>query len=344
MSRLLAAVALFCAAVLGAWLPPSAASARPKPVAPPAAAPAPAATPAQAPLDIASRCYGAGDMRCVLQTLAGVEPAPADAAETFRLLAMAAARMDQPEQTKAAMRRWLAAVPDLRLDRASVPPSLWSAYVAVRLEAAGGAMELRPQGGRDVVPLPPAATAVDLPWIPAPPRSDRDAGAAPSLAVALIGGLGSSALDTAAGAELEAGLCIASRCSTAITLVARGMRLTGDVASIGILAGFGLGVTVRPLDSLPWLEAQLDLGGALLDIAAPLDLAGNVVVESPAMPAKGGRGMIGVAVRARIDLSDRIGLRVGVREVVGVGADDTAHWLGLTLGFVFQPGGPERRK
>ncbi len=283
-------------------------------------------------------------MRCVLQTLTGVEPTAQDAAEVYRLLAMAAARMDQPEQTRAAMRNWLAAAPELRLERASVPPALWSAYVAVRLEAAGSAMELRPQGGRDVVPLPPPATAVDLPVIPAPPRSDRDQGAAATMAVGLVGGLGSSALDVAAGAELEAGLCIASGCSTAITLVARGLRLSGDVASIGLLAGFGLGVTVRPIASLPWLEAQLDLGGALLDIAAPLDPAGNVVIESTTMPAKGGRGMIGAAIRARFDLSDVVGLRVGVRDVVGVGADDTAHWLGLTLGFVFQPGGPERRK
>ena len=342
MSRTLAAVALFCATSLVLIAAATPSFARPKAAAP--AAPAEPDAAAASPLDVASRCYGAGDMRCVLRTLSGVEPAPADAAETFRLLAMAAARMDQLDQTRAAMRRWLAVVPDLRLDRGSVPPSLWSAYVAARLEAAGGAMELRPQGGRDAVPLPPAATAIDLPLIPAPPRSDRDSGAAATLAVGLLGGLGTSALDVAAGTELEAGLCVAARCRTALTLVARGVRLTGDGVSIGLLAGFGLGVTVRPVSSLQWLEAQLDVGGAVLDVAAPLDEAGNVVVESNTMPAAGGRGMVSAAIRVRFDLNESIGLRVGVRDVVAIGANDTAHWLGLTLGFVFQPGGPERRK
>ena len=125
----------------------------------------------------ASICYGRGDMVCVIEALHNT-PAPTDTAhgsEHWRLLAMAAARMDRGDIAREAFAAWIGLAPTAhKLDKSSVRPNVYRAYAAAWLKQHREQLDLKPRRLPQPAPLPAPVTVGDLPrWQP-PPLSKRD--------------------------------------------------------------------------------------------------------------------------------------------------------------------------
>ena len=122
-------------------------------------------------LTAAARCYAAGDMACVIQRL---ENAPGDAAERWRMLAFAAARMDRAGLSRRAFAAWIGLDVGHRLDRQSTAPGIWRHYAAALLQVHGDQLDLEPRLEPPAVLPPAAVTGLELPHFAPPPRSARD--------------------------------------------------------------------------------------------------------------------------------------------------------------------------
>lgn len=131
------------------------------------------------PLVAAQRCYGAGDLGCVLRVLtpdaAVPDSAPLpDRVERWRLLAFAAARLDKHDVAQRAFGQWLSLEPAAHLDRATTPPVVWNDYAAAWLLVHGGELGLQPVVADHPQLAPPVLTPRDWPKFAPPPRSGRD--------------------------------------------------------------------------------------------------------------------------------------------------------------------------
>ena len=285
-------------------------------------------------------------MLCVLQRLHGTDPPPADAAEHFRLLAFAAARLDRQPEVKDAVARWAAAVPGLRLQRDAVPPVIWRAWLDVRLHHARSSLDLQPRAGSDAVALPSPFTASHLAHLPPPSRSDRDDSGDARFGIDLVAASASGGFGEVFGAEVDLGLCLGRaeggderRCWLGVGLLGRGLFLTGDTSASGVLAAFAVQATLRPLAGLPNLEASLDLGGGMLQLSTALpDLAAGETSSAAGTVPVGGAAFRYVSAPA-----GAVSLRLGARVVVVAGDPHTFGYAGLTVGVAFTPL-PRRRK
>lgn len=135
------------------------------------------AKPKTAPLRAAALCYGQGNMHCVMATLqaAKLPDKPSDAAEHWRLLAMAAARMDQHTLSRNAFAQWIELDPKRhRLAKSSASPAVYKNYASAWLQVHQDKLDLRPRTLPRPAPLPAAVTQGDLPRFAPPPRSKRD--------------------------------------------------------------------------------------------------------------------------------------------------------------------------
>lgn len=283
--------------------------------------------PAEAPLARAARCYGAGDLLCVIATLQGAEPAAAEAAEHYRLLAFALARLDRPAEARAAMERWQQAAPQARLERSQVPPSVWSAWYAAKLATVLPHLDGRVRAGADAVPLPERATASVLPHFAPPPRSDRDRASDVVIDFEGLVGAGPMSVPWAGGVAVELTLCGGSRCAVRAGVRGRGLVLGGPDLTEGVAASLGAVVVWRPSAAAPWLELAADAGGGTLTVSGARD----------DLPASGGQGAVGAVVRGRwqVGAVARVGAGVGASAMIG--ADGVQAWAGLQLGVSLQP-------
>lgn len=137
------------------------------------ASPVFAKAPPPPPVDVlgqAQACYGAGDLACVLRLLTDAPLEPAKQSEQFRLLAFAAARLDQHEVARKHFAAWVKASPQNKLERATTPPAIFADYTAALLASQTGALDWTPQVDNHAL-LPPApVTPTDLPRFAPPPR------------------------------------------------------------------------------------------------------------------------------------------------------------------------------
>lgn len=131
----------------------------------------------ETPLARAGVCYGQGNMSCVIDTLdaAAVPAEPKNAAEHWRMLALAAARMDRHDVAKRAFVAWIRLDPQRhRLDRTVTRPATYRSYAAAWLVVNEARLDLTPKSQPTPAPLPGPVTAGDLPRFSPPPRSKRD--------------------------------------------------------------------------------------------------------------------------------------------------------------------------
>lgn len=146
------------------------------------AAPAlPSAAPpvAQSPVVQAQNCYAQGDFACVVRLLDPAAPglqalSPAEQGERWRLLAMAASRLDQRATARQAFAQWIRLASANRLDRATTPPAVYADYAAALLEVVGSEIERTPQLDHRAKLAVPAPGPADWPKFSPPPRSPRD--------------------------------------------------------------------------------------------------------------------------------------------------------------------------
>lgn len=128
------------------------------------------------PVDKAAMCYGRGDMPCVLKLLRGAQPQAAQAAEHWRMLAMAAARLDQHRVARDAFGRWIQLDPrGHRLEKSTSAPVIYRDWAAAWLHVHRASLDMSPRRPPPPAPLPTAVTVGELPRFVPPPRSQRDA-------------------------------------------------------------------------------------------------------------------------------------------------------------------------
>ncbi len=126
--------------------------------------------PARDALAEAQACYGAGDLACVLRVLADASLPPPHDAERLRLMAFAAARLDQHEAARQHFAAWLKLAATNRLERATTPPNVYQDYTAALLAAQTDALDWTPQVENTVVLAPLGVTPTDLPRFAPPAR------------------------------------------------------------------------------------------------------------------------------------------------------------------------------
>ncbi len=119
-------------------------------------------------------CYGAGDLACVLRVLGAAAVAPDQESEKFRLLAFAAARLDQHDAARQHFAAWVKTSPKNRLERATTPPGIFQDYSAALLAAQTDALDWTPQVQNQPVLPPVAVTPSDLPRFAPPQRQSSD--------------------------------------------------------------------------------------------------------------------------------------------------------------------------
>ncbi len=122
----------------------------------------------------AQQCYATGDLACVLRVLSGAAVAPGQESEQFRLLAFAAARLDQHDAARQHFAAWLNLSPHNRLERATTPPNVYQDYTAALLAAQTDALDWTPQVENHAVLAPLGVTPTDLPRFAPPPRVHSD--------------------------------------------------------------------------------------------------------------------------------------------------------------------------
>lgn len=152
----------------------SAGMAKAAPAAATAAVPVPQSVVVQA-----QNCYGQGDFACVVRLLDPAAPglealSVAEQGERWRLLAMAASRLDQRSAARQAFSRWIRLANSNRLDKASVPPMVYADYAAALLEELGAEIDRTPQLDYRAKLVVPAPAPADWPRFAPPPRSPRD--------------------------------------------------------------------------------------------------------------------------------------------------------------------------
>jgi hypothetical protein len=278
------------------------------------------------PLARATQCYASGMLGCVVDVLGSAEPTPDEAAEHLRLLAFAYARLDRFAEARAVFARWIALSPSHRVEQSAVPPAVFNAYSAARLDALRDKLDLQPKVGAAAVPLPASATAGDLLRVPAPPRSARDDGRDVLVAFDAFFAYGLAGAPPFFGGGVELALC-GDGCGRSIGLYARGGPLVGplapeDVGGGGMLASVGLHGGWRPLSAAS-LELALDLGGGF---------GGRDGAVS------GGYAVIAAAIRYAPLPEGPVGWRIGLQPQLALGGEASRMMVGLTIGLVLRPG------
>ncbi|MBM4346019.1 MAG: hypothetical protein FJ100_21810 [Deltaproteobacteria bacterium] len=141
-----------------------------------AAPPSPALGPD--PVQKAQACYATGDLGCVI-ALDAPGALPDDAPqqrqiERWRLVGFAAARLDRPDQARAAFAHLLRLAPTFHLDRDATPPVVWRAFAAAWLQVHGAGLDLQPAVHAHPHLPTPTSRPGDWPRFAPPPRSGRD--------------------------------------------------------------------------------------------------------------------------------------------------------------------------
>jgi hypothetical protein len=270
----------------------------------------------------AQACYGAGDLACVLRVLGDAAVTPAQESEKFRLLAFAAARLDQHEAARKHFAAWVQLAPTNRLERATTPPGIFQDYCAALLAAQSDALEWAPQVENQPVLPAVAVTPSDLPRFAPPGRIASDLPQRITYLLGLHGSLPTvndwgppqAHLGLALGIELE---------------LAHGLRA-------GILAGgwqrpdksvfrwnpytlFRAGIGTR------WGDHGLDL---LLGAGVALDTGDDSVV-----------GALAPALRYHWRPADRsVGFFSEIASQTLFGSKTTTEVIGITLGVLLRPG------
>lgn len=306
------------AAVCVAWLFLSA----PVLAAPAPAAPAPAAPPSA--LVTAQTCYASGDLGCVVRALEHAVVPESDAAERWRLLALAASRLDRHDLARAAFAAWIRLDPKHRLERDSTPPGVWLDYTAALLEVRGAELDRTPKLGVDTKVPPPRPTSADLPRAALPAHSGRDkardfrflAGVSASAAL----GQELPAPIDSVGGQLGIELQLSERWWVGPHLSGVRFALDGEpttAALVQLQAAMGIGPAAAPWVSLT--------AGAGAQVGAGNDKLGTAALHVGLRYASQAKGVVGLAV----ELADEV--------VVGGSAYPSLHILTLRLGALIRP-------
>ena len=279
--------------------------------------------PVQNALAEAQACYGAGDLACVLRVLADVQLAPEQAAERWRLMAFASARLDQHEAARQHFAAWLALSATNRLERATTPPNIYQDYTAALLASQSDALDWTPQVENHAVLAPLAVTPTDLPRFAPPPREHSDI----AQRVSYLLGLHASLPTTNDWGPIWAHLGIA-------------MGLEVDLP-YGLRAGALVGGWQRPDHTTDrWNPYALFRGGigkrwgdhglaALLGAGVAFDTGDDSVV-----------GAFAPALRYDWQPAQRpVGLYTELASQTLFGSKTTTEVIGLTIGVILRPAG-----
>jgi len=273
------------------------------------------------PLSAAQICYGAGDLACVLRVLASATVAPGQESEKFRLLAFAAARLDQHDAARQHFAAWLKASPHNRLERATTPPAVYQDYTAALLAAQTDALDWTPQVENRAVLAPLAVTPTDLPRFAPPPRQ---AGDLPQRMSYLLGVHGSLATKNDWGPPW------------AHLGIAMGLEL--DLA-YGLRVGLLLGGWQRPDNGgfrwNPYSLVRAGIGHRWGDHGLDLLIGGGVALDT------GDDSVIGAlapALRYHWRPADRMaGFYAELASQTLFGSKTTTEVIGVTLGVLLRP-------
>ncbi len=286
------------------------------------AAPALAAKPAvRDVLADAQACYGQGDLACVLRILTEAAVTPAQESEKFRLLAFAAARLDQHDAARQHFAAWLKLSPHNRLERATTPPTVYQDYTAALLAAQTDALDWTPQVENHAVLAPLGVTPTDLPRFGPPSRLQSDLPQRMSYLLGLHGSLPTTKdwgppwahLGMAVGIELE--LPYALRAGV---LMGGWQRPDNGGFRWNPYMLFRAGIGTR------WGDHGLDL---LLGGGVALDTGDDSVV-----------GALAPALRYHWRPAERVvGFYTEVASQTLFGSSTTAEVVGLTIGILLRP-------
>ena len=281
-----------------------------------------AKAPPRSALAEAQACYGAGDLACVLRVLTGGAVTPAEEAEKCRMLAFAAARLDQHEAARGHFAAWLKLSPQNRLERATTPPNVYQDYTAALLAVQTDALDWTPQVENHAELAPLAVTPTDLPGFAPPPRMPSEIAKRMTYLVGLHGSLPLTAdwgppwahLGLAMGLELE--LPYALR----VGLLFGGWQRPDNGAyrwNPYAMTRFGIGTH--------WGDHGLDL---LLGAGVALDTGDDSV-----------DGALAPALRYHWSPAERaVGFYTELASQTLFGSKNTAEVLGITLGVLLRSG------
>ena len=278
---------------------------------------------AASPLKAARACAARADSACVVGLLEPATPTATEAPEHWLALAFAMARLGQRSKAQAAFRAWLALSPTHRLDRGQVPARIWPDYVAALLAHHGGALDLEPKVARTPEPVPVGGAWRDLPKIPPPPRSGRDAARDTEFVVGPNGGLVPGRSGVAAGLDLLMRVRTAKQLLLGLGMV--GISIPGTKGARDLAAGVGLHGEWQ-LHTPRWgrLSVGLLAGGGLVQGADGSQRADALVIPS---------------VRcAWLPRTATVGVELSLADRVWFGGGSAVHVVGLSIGLLLRPG------
>lgn len=263
-------------------------------------------------------------MGCVVRLLEHAEVAAAEGSERWRLLAMAASRLDRRALARSAFAAWIRLDPANKLERDSTPPGIWQDYTAALLEVRGAELVREPQLSVDTRVTPVRPEASDLPRAPLPPRSDRDRARdfrfLAGLRASAAAGHGVGSVAEAIGGQLAVELQLSRRWWLGPHL--GGLRFAVD----------GTGYT-RPIAQL---QTALDLGPAHKPWLSLTAGAGAVVAGGS---DKLGSAALHVGVRYAPQLKGVVSLAIELADDVLLGGAQysSVHVVSLQLSALFRP-------
>lgn len=270
----------------------------------------------------AQACYGAGDLACVLRVLSEGTVAPAQEAEKFRMLAFAAARLDQHEAARRYFGAWLKLSPQNRLERATTTPNVYQDYTAALLAAQSGALDWTPEVENHPALAPLGVTPTDLPGFAPPPRMPSEVAKRMSYLLGVHASLPTNTQWGPAWAHfgiamaIELDLPYALRAGVAVGGWDRPDISGGDHWNPYLLARFGVGKR--------WGDSGVDL---LLGGGVAFDNSDSGVV-----------GAFAPAVRYHWRPAERVvGGYLEVSSQTLFGSAQTIEVIGVSLGVILRP-------
>jgi hypothetical protein len=269
----------------------------------------------------AQACYGAGDLACVLRVLGEGTVTPAQEAEKFRLMAFAAARLDQHEQARQYFTAWLKLAPQNRLERATTAPTVYQDYTAALLAAQTDALDWTPQVENHAVLPPLAVTPTDLPGFAPPPRMPSEIAKRMTYLLGVHGSLPT----TSDWGPLWRHLGLA-------------MAIEIDLP-LGLRTGVAVGGWQRPDNGAdhwnPYMLARVGIGHRWGDHGLDLVVGAGVAFENTDY---GVVGALAPALRYHWRPADRVaGGYVELSSQTLFGSATTVEVIGVSLGVILRP-------